>query len=254
MGDGAEQAGRLEEPLGLLEAVLLGKRHDQPRSRQTAGELTAGLYRAAALELAAREVAALVGDLRLLPERAGDQVGQRHRLGVRAQLIHGALGIVERVGVDQHRHRPEGDAADREPARVVTVQSQREHLPRGASRVRRLLASDHVRGNEHQSLPRRAPGRARGLGGDHPSSLRVGGEVGVADERELDQQLPPQITVGVRQRRQNGAQDRSRLGPAALEPEAPGEAARRIDPQRDVGRALRDAGEQARAVLRARVE
>ena len=40
----------------------------------------------ARFELAAGQVAVLVGDLRLLPERAGDQLGQRHRLGVRAQL------------------------------------------------------------------------------------------------------------------------------------------------------------------------
>ena len=40
------------------------------------GEVAPGLDGAARLELAAGQVAALVGDLRLLPERAGDQLGQ----------------------------------------------------------------------------------------------------------------------------------------------------------------------------------
>jgi hypothetical protein len=233
---------------------LLGERHHQPRRRELCGELTAGLDGAAALELAAGEIAALVGDLRVLPQRAGDQLRQRHRLGVRPQHVHRSLGVVERVGVQQHRRRPEDEAADREPAGVVTVQPQCEHLPRAARRIGGLLAGDHVRRHQHQSLSRRAPGRARGLGGDQLRRAGMGVEIGTADERELDEQLQPRIAVGGREVGEHRAQHGDRVGASAVERQVPGRQTRRVDPQREIPRASCDAFEHARAVVRAGLE
>jgi hypothetical protein len=131
-----EHPGRRKQLLRLLEATLLGERHHEPRRRQPVCELAAGFQRAADLELAARQVAALVGDQRLLAQRDGDQVRHRELFGVGAQDVHRALGVVQRVGVDLQCRRREGEAADREPARVVTMQAQREQLMSGAGGIR----------------------------------------------------------------------------------------------------------------------
>jgi hypothetical protein len=79
-------------------------------------------------------------------------------------------------------------------------------------------------------------------------------EVGIVYERELDQQLEAWLAIGVRQRIQHAAQGRAGVGAAAVQPEAPGQEARRIDAQGGYGRALRDAGEYPLAVLGARVQ
>jgi hypothetical protein len=87
---------------------------------------------AACLELAAGQVAALIGDLCLLPERRRDEVRLCHLLGVGAERVHGSLGVSQGVGVDQPGDRREDEAADREPVGVVAMQPQGEQLAGGA--------------------------------------------------------------------------------------------------------------------------
>ncbi len=98
---GAEQAGRVEQLLGLDEATLLGEHHHQPGRRETSRR--SRLRPRSRRALRARTGPGRRAGRRSVPAARAprDQVGLRHLLGVGAKGVHRALGVVERVGVDQ---------------------------------------------------------------------------------------------------------------------------------------------------------
>ena len=235
--------------LGLVEATLLGAAPSRATESRAGGRSRRRPRWRAALELAAGEVAALVGDLRLLPVaprrsgRATPVASASARSTSIARSASSSASALISIAV-----APEGDAADREPAGVVTVKTLSQHLPRGRTGgLRRILADrSRAHGRGHQPLARRSPGRLlrlRPRSSEVACSSRPFSDAG--DERELDQQLEPHLALasspsaartpcGALRRRRRC--DRS--GRAAAS-----QVARRVDAQGGVGRATTQAPE-----------
>ena len=170
-------------------------------------------------------------------------------LGVRAQDVHRALGIVERVRVDEHGDCREVEAAHGEAAGKVTLQPPAEQLAGGSHGIGRVLAAHHVRAGDHQPLAGRIPGHTRSFDGDRPHRLVIALEVRSADEDELGEQHEPFLAVRVGQHLDDGPQHGDGVGDLAAECEPHGQVARRGDAQGWVGRLVRDAREYLPAVV-----
>jgi hypothetical protein len=173
--DHPEPFGRGEQSLPLVESILLGTDHHEPRCRETAGEVGPGLDAGARFELAAGQLASLVGDLGVLPERAGDQVEQRHLLRVGPQGVHGKFGVLERIGVHQRGRRGEGERADGEPVGIFAMEAARQQATGSRNGIGRVVAAHNARRSLHQPFARGAAGGCGSFTGDHLQRLRVAG-------------------------------------------------------------------------------
>ena len=191
----------------------------------------AGLDGAAlVLELAAREVAALVGDLRRCQSAAAIRSGapsprRPTRSASIARSASSSASAFISIPVAENV-----EAADRVPAAVVAMQSLPEQLARAPRRVATASRRAIMRAVAAAAARPASAQPRRGLGGDHRDRLLAVAEIGAADEPQLDQQLEALLAVLLAQRRQNvAAAPTRRLGAAAVEAEVPRQSPRRID-------------------------